>query len=393
MILDGGSGACLIRAGLPSGVCPELWALENPAPLRSLQHNYVAAGSDVVCSFTFGANRVKLAAHGLEARCAELNRSLVAVSREAVGSGTLIAGDIGPTGLLPQPFGDADFDMLFSVFSEQASALAEGGADYIAVETMMSLTEAKAALLAAKTVTELPVCVSITCGSNGRTLTGCTPSSALIVLQAAGADGFGLNCSLPPALMLPLFDPLPDIAKINLTAKPNGEYPDADGNRVFVSPDNFAAEMKKFVSLGVAAVGGCCGSEPEHIAALSDALAGVAVVPPRSDRQLLASERDVYALPDPDTLAACGIYSPDALLDAVDADESVIRLRISSDGDAQTLSQMLLYANAPVSLVVSETEPALRAAGICPARFLLDPESPLSASDRETLTHSLFASI
>ena len=170
MILDGGSGACLIQAGMPSGVCPEKWALEHPGVLTELQQNYAAAGSDVVYSFTFGGSAVKLASHGLSDECERMNEALVKLSKDAVGGAALVAGDIGPTGLLPKPFGDADFDTLYSVFAQQAKALENAGADLIAVETMMSLAEVKAAVLAAKASTDLPVYASMTCGSSSTSM-------------------------------------------------------------------------------------------------------------------------------------------------------------------------------------------------------------------------------
>lgn len=393
MILDGGSGACLIQAGMPSGSCPEKWALDHPEVLTELQQNYVAAGSDVVYSFTFGGNAAKLASHGLADECERVNEALFKLSKDAVGGAALVAGDIGPTGMLPKPFGDADFDTLYSVFAQQAKALERAGADLIAVETMMSLTEVKAAVLAAKASTDLPVYASITCGSSGRTLSGCSPEAALVTLQANGADAFGLNCSLPPEGMLKLFPALVKLAKIPLTAKPNGEYPDDAGVRHSVSPEDFAADMKKAAELGVAVLGGCCGSTPEHISALSAAVCDVEIAPPRGEGEYLAIERQIYELPTAETLSACGIYSPMQIFDAVDAGEKVIRVKLDSPSDAESLSDMLIYANAPLSLVVSDVETALRAAGICPARFLLDPSGGLSAQDAAQLTRRLFAAL
>lgn len=393
MILDGGSGACLIKAGMPAGVCPEKWATENPQALIDLQREYITAGSDAVCTFTFGGNRVKLARHGLADECAAINTRLAKITRKAVGDEVLVAGDIGPTGLLPQPFGDTDFDTYYTVFAEQAKALEEGGVDYIAVETMMNLTEAKAALLAAKAVTELPVYVSMTCGENGRTLSGCKPEAALVVLQSAGADAVGLNCSVPPAKMRPLFEEMLKVTRVNLTAKPNGEYPDANGERHEVSPKEFAAEMKKIAEMGVAGIGGCCGSTPEHIAALSEELYGVGITVPHSNKEYVASEREVFELPDKETLLSCKIYDASGIMDAVDADEKVIRVRIGSAEDAQMLSDMLMYTRVPVSVVAGEMEPALRAAGICPARFILDPESGLNGNETAMLTNMLFAAV
>lgn len=393
MILDGGSGACLIQAGMPSGCCPEKWALDHPEVLTELQQNYVAAGSDVVYSFTFGGSAVKLASHGLSDECERMNEALVKLSKDAVGGAALVAGDIGPTGLLPKPFGDADFDTLYSVFAQQAKALERAGADLIAIETMMSLTEVKAAVLAAKASTDLPVYASVTCGSKGRTLSGCSPAAALVTLQANGADAFGLNCSLPPEGMLGLFPDFVKLAKIPLTAKPNGEYPDEAGVHHSVSPEVFAADMKKLAELGVAALGGCCGSTPEHISALSAAVCETEIAPPRCETEYLAIERQVFPLPSADELSACGVYAPSQIFDAVDAGEKVIRVKLDSPSDAETLSDMLVYANAPLSLVVSDVETALRAAGICPARFLLDPSGGLSADHAAQLTRRLFAAV
>lgn len=393
MILDGGSGACLIKAGMPTGVCPEKWALENPQALINLQREYVAAGSDAVVTFTFGGNRVKLATHGLEDECAEINTELAKITRQAVGDEILVAGDIGPTGLLPQPFGDTDFDTYYTIFAEQAKALEEGGVDYIAVETMMNLTEAKAALLAAKASTDLPVYVSMTCNENGRTLSGCTPEAALVVLQCAGADAVGLNCSLPPEKMRPLFEKMLKVTRVNLTAKPNGEYPDDKGMRHSVSPEDFAKEMRKIAEMGVAGVGGCCGSTPEHIGALSEELYGVGINVPHSNKEYLANEREVFELPDKETVLSCNIYDASQIMDAVDADEKIIRVRITCAEDAQMLSDMLMYTKVPVSIIANEMEPALRVTGICPARFILDPESGLSVNEKAMLTNMLFAEV
>ena len=188
LILDGATGTMLQKAGMPIGVCPEEWILENKEVMVKLQQDYVAAGSDIVYAPTFTANRIKLEEYGLEDDIVKMNEELVALSKEAVGDKALVAGDITMTGLQLYPIGDFMFDELVEVYKEQASILAKAGVDLFVVETMMSLQECRAAVLAIQEVCDLPIMVSLTYNEDGRTLYGTDPATATVVLQSLGID-------------------------------------------------------------------------------------------------------------------------------------------------------------------------------------------------------------
>ena len=277
ILLDGATGTQLALHGMPQGVCPELWCLENPRAITEIQQAYAAAGSRIVYAPTFGGNRIKLAEFGLEDRLVELNQALLAISRKAVGDDVLVFGDLAPTGMFVEPFGPLAFDEAVRVYAEQVKALADAGADGFVIETMMDIQEARAALLAVKETVGLPVMVSMTFDENGRTLTGSDPVSALITMQSMGADVFGCNCSTGPGQMVEVIRTLKPYATIPLLAKPNAGMPKlVDGHTVFdMSPEAFAGHVEAFVDAGVNVLGGCCGTSPDHIAACSRAGEGL----------------------------------------------------------------------------------------------------------------------
>ncbi len=277
LILDGATGTELQDAGLPQGACPELWALENPAKLMEVQRNYFKAGSDAVYTCTFGANRLKLKEFGLADKAEEINRKLALVSREAAGKDKLIIGDIGPTGSFVEPFGDLPFEEAVKIYSEQASGLLKGGVDLFAIETMMDIQEARAALIAIKEICDLPVIVSMTFTAEGQTLTGTTPETALVTLQSLGASAFGCNCSVGPQAMLSLLMGMKPFANVPLLAKPNAGLPKLlKGKTVFdMAADEFASFGPAFVKAGVNLIGGCCGTKPEYIKKLKLSVKGL----------------------------------------------------------------------------------------------------------------------
>ena len=278
-ILDGATGTELIKQGMPSGVCPELWVLENPASITAVQQAYAAAGSNIVYTPTFGGNEIKLAEFGLEARAFEINKTLAEISRKAVSSfDTLVFGDMAPTGKFVEPSGDWNFEEAVKVFANQAKALAAGGVDGFVIETMMDLQEARAALIAVREVApDAPVMVTLTFDSSQRTLTGVTPQAALITLQSLGADAFGCNCSTGPADMAKLIATLKEYAEIPLIAKPNAGLPTLkDGKTIFNMNENmFASHVAELLDSGVNLLGGCCGTTPGHIAAAARAAAAL----------------------------------------------------------------------------------------------------------------------
>jgi 5-methyltetrahydrofolate--homocysteine methyltransferase len=219
--LDGATGTELAKLGMPPGISPEDWCIKNPEAILQVQRAYAAAGSDIIYTPTFGGNLQKLAEFGLCDRADEINRNLAALSRKAFPGG-LIFGDIAPTGLLVEPFGPLAFEESVSIYRRQVKALLQGGVDGFAVETMMSLQEARAALIAIREeAPDYPAIVTLTLEDGNRTLAGDDPVAALAALTALGADAFGCNCSSGPAEMAKVIRTLAPYAKIPLVAKPN----------------------------------------------------------------------------------------------------------------------------------------------------------------------------
>lgn len=275
--LDGATGSVLQREGMPAGVCPELWVTEHPDCFVELQKRYIEAGSDALYTMTFGCNRIKLEEYGLASRQGELTKELVELSRRAIREAgadrdIFILGDISMTGRQVRPVGDMPFEELVDVYKESVSYMEEAGVDGYAIETMMSLQECRAALLAVKETTDKPVLVTLTYEQDGRTLFGTEPGTAVSVLQAMGADAVGLNCSMGPERMLPLVDRMLEFAEIPVVVKPNAGMPVlVDGKTQYdLGPDAFAAQMKPLIEAGVRVVGGCCGTDERFIRALHE---------------------------------------------------------------------------------------------------------------------------
>lgn len=285
VILDGATGSNLQKRGMPSGVCPEQWILEHPDVLVLLQKEYLMAGSDILFAPTFSGNRFKLSEYGLGGKVDEMNRALVAVSKRAAeeyaretgtGRRVLIAGDMTLTGKQLPPMGMTDFEDLVDGYKEQAKSLCAAGADLIIIETMMSLQECRAALLAVKETCELPVMVTLTFNDDLHTLYGTDPETAVLVLQSMGADAVGVNCSAGPDKMLGVIERMKRIAAVPLIAKPNAGLPRLEGGiTVFdMGPEEFARGMEQMIEAGAAIVGGCCGTTPDHIRSLAAAAEG-----------------------------------------------------------------------------------------------------------------------
>lgn len=299
IILDGATGTNLMDSGMPLGVCPEAWILEHPDVLLNLQKRYVEAGTNIVYAPTFTGNRIKLAEYGLEDRLEEINRSLVALSRKAVGDKALVAGDMTMTGQQLFPLGNLMFEELVEVYKEQARVLAEAGVDLFVVETMMSLQESRAAVLAIHEVCDLPVMVTLTYNEDGRTLFGTPPESAVVVLQSLGVDVIGINCSTGPMEMVEPVAKMAEYATVPLLAKPNAGLPELEGKKTIyrMTPEEFADAGVALVKAGAALIGGCCGTRPEHIRALSEAVKGMDLHKPlTTHRRVLSSERQIVEI-------------------------------------------------------------------------------------------------
>lgn len=299
--LDGATGSNLVRAGMPSGVCPEQWILEHRQVMLDLQSSYVKAGTNILYAPTFTANRVKLGEYGKEHELRAMTKELVGISKEAaLGAGhpVYIAGDLTMTGEQLKPMGNMELEELIDIYKEQITALAEAGVDLLAVETMMSLAEARAALIAAKEACDLPVMVTMTFEADGRTLYGTDAKTAAIVLESLGADAVGVNCSTGPANMRQIVsDMVRYTTKIPIIVKPNAGLPFLDeGGRTCYSMDaeEFAEEMGVLVEEGASILGGCCGTTPEFIERIRDTF-GTGPAPDlsesRTGRRYLTSER------------------------------------------------------------------------------------------------------
>jgi len=280
LILDGAMGTELHQRGLPAGVCPEAWCLDHPAAVREIHAAYREAGSDIVYTATFGANRLKMGQYGLT-NVRETNRRLAEIAVKAVGSG-LVAGDIGPTGHFVEPFGDLPFEEAVALFREQARGLLEGGVDLLVIETMMDIQEARAALIAVREICDLFCMVTMTYEKHGRTLNGTDPVSALVTLQSLGADAVGCNCSAGPEGMIGLIAAMKPHATVPLVAKPNAGLPQLiDGATVFdLDAAGFAGFGGTLAAAGVNLLGGCCGTTPAHLRALRDFVASEKTVAP-----------------------------------------------------------------------------------------------------------------
>lgn len=271
LLLDGATGTNLIKAGMPVGVCPEQWILENREIMLKLQKDYVEAGTNILYAPTFTANRMKLAEYGLADKQKEMITALVEISKEAAGDKALVAGDLTMTGRQLAPVGNMRLEELIEVYKEQIGYLVEAGVDLLVVETMMSLAECRGALIAAKEVCDLPVMVTLTFEENGRTLFGTDAKTAAIVLDKLGASAIGVNCSTGPAKMAEIIESMAEVTDLPLIAKPNAGLPqvDAQGKTIYpMQPQEFAKEMSLLVEKGAVILGGCCGTTPEHIEAV-----------------------------------------------------------------------------------------------------------------------------
>ena len=272
IILDGGMGTMLQSMGLAVGEYPELAALEHPDWVEEIHRRYVEAGTQILCANTFGANREKLSRTGLTP--GQVIPPSIAAARRAAQGRALVALDLGPIGQLLPPTGLLPFEQAVDIFKEEVLSAVEAGADLVMIETMTDLQEARAALLAVKENSALPVMVTMTYEERGRTFLGCDPASAALTLEGMGADAIGVNCSLGPREMPPLVEELTRWSTLPIAIKPNAGLPDPGGAGYDITPEEFARSMAALTDLGVKLYGGCCGTTPEYIALMVRALRG-----------------------------------------------------------------------------------------------------------------------
>ena len=323
LLMDGAAGTELMSRGMPAGACTPRWVLEHPEVLLELQRAYADAGSRVLLAPTFGADRVSLGRWGAFHQAAEYDLRLTELTRRAAEGRCLTAGGMGPLGLTLAPFGESSFEELEAVYTEQAAALAAAGADLFFIETMVSMAEARAAVLACKSVSDKPVWVCFTCDDEGRTPTGVDVLAAMIVMQGMGAAAFGVNCC-EPSVAAEQLARLAPYAAVPLIARPSAGLPEE--GRYPIGPAEFAAAVPALAAAGARIFGGCCGAGPEHIRAMGAAMAKVdftAFPPPEHDPDVIpcASEKEArFITPDVDVGETIQC-TPDLLEDILSAEE------------------------------------------------------------------------
>ena len=327
LILDGATGTELQKRGYMGDVSAEQWVLEHPESILDIQKSYVASGSNVLYSPSFGANRRKLEEHGIFNKTGEYNRRLAALSKEAADGKAWVAGDISPTG-------------------------------------MMTLSDARAAVLAVRSVSDKPIFVTFTCDESGRSLSGTDVTAALTVLQGMGISAFGLNCSAGPEQMLVHLRRLREFARVPLIAKPNAGMPQiVDGKTVYdCPPDEFVALVGEMLDAGVAVFGGCCGTTSEHIAALANALDGARFVrpaPEHGDMLPASTEKEPMYLPvnaKHGKVLSVTNELEDTLSDALDTDDAMIAIKLSGWDDVDIFADCQYMINKPLCIVCDDAD-------------------------------------
>ena len=282
ILLDGGMGTLLQARGLEAGELPERWNISHPEAITEIHRAYFDAGSNVVNTNTFGASSLKFSDEELESIVAAAVKNARRAAEESSGSqAKWVALDVGPTGKMLKPYGDLDFEDAVEIFAKTVRLGAKYGCDLVFIETMNDSYETKAALLAAKENCSLPVFVSNAYGEDGKLMTGASPEAMVAMLEGMGADAIGVNCSLGPAALAPTVKKYLEYASVPVILKPNAGLPKSvNGKTVYdVTPAEFARISAELAALGVMALGGCCGTTPEHISELSCAVSGVTPIP------------------------------------------------------------------------------------------------------------------
>jgi len=277
LVMDGAMGTMLQQRGMMPGQCPELFGVEHPDVLTEIHRQYMEAGADIIETNTFGGSCFKLAEYGLENRMEEINSEAVRLARQAVKGRSLVAGCVGPTGKLLMPMGNVNFDDLYNAFRGQVTALERAGADLISIETMSDIGEMRAALIAARQCTRLPVIAHLTFESGGRTMMGTDPITALIIMDALQPLAIGANCSGGAQELLPIIQTMAKYTRNFLSVEPNAGLPClVEGKTVFPdTPEEMAEYALRLREAGANIIGGCCGTTPRHIQAMAAVLKGL----------------------------------------------------------------------------------------------------------------------
>ncbi|MBM7556657.1 homocysteine S-methyltransferase family protein [Halanaerobacter jeridensis] len=294
LVLDGAMGTELHNKGLEVGECPEKLNLDQPEIVQSVHQSYVEAGSDIIQTNTFGGTRIKLNEYDLGNQVKEINTQAVKLAQGAAKEDTLVAASMGPTGKLIEPMGDFPFQAAYTAFAEQAQILEAAGVDLINIETMTDLQEARAALIAVKETTDLPVICHLTYEDSLKTMTGTDPVTAIEVLDAIGADVIGANCSMGPEGLLEVIQKMNQDTSARLSVEPNAGLPELDENNETIFPmqaQEMVSYAPQFIAAGINVIGGCCGSTPEYIRQLQDKVKGLKPQPKEKDSTTVLASR------------------------------------------------------------------------------------------------------
>lgn len=277
LLYDGSKGVMLQKRGLKGSEASESWNLSKPDEVKNLYNLYKQAGSDVIQTNTFPGNRVTLEKHGIGDKTYLVNLEGVKLAKEVAGDNVYVAASVGPTGLIFEPAGDLSFDKAYEIFKEQVRAIEDAGADSINFETFTDLNELRAAILAAKETTSLPIIASLTFNDNNRTLSGNSAEVCALVCESLGVSVVGANCSGGPDSLIEPIKKMYSVASIPLSVKANAGMPElVNGEVVYKqSPEQFSAYTKEFIENGVRLIGGCCGTTPEFISAVKKELEGI----------------------------------------------------------------------------------------------------------------------
>lgn len=278
LLLDGAMGTMLQAYGLKSGECSEEWNISHPEVVQKIHQEYIRAGADVILTNTFGANRIKLRSFAKETNILKINEMAVNIAKGTIDKERsmekriFIAGSVGPTGKILEPYGDLKVSEVYKNYKEQTVILEKAGVDLIILETFFDLEEIKTALKAVKENSDLMVIASMTFDKNLKTIYGVDPERAVIVLESGGADGIGANCGTGPEVLYKVLEIMKKVSKTYLMVEPNAGMPELVKDKVVypASPKIMADYTEKFVKLGVNLIGGCCGTTPLHIKAMSD---------------------------------------------------------------------------------------------------------------------------
>ena len=278
LVSDGATGTNLQNVGLIWGIIPEGWVLEQPEKILNLESAFVEAGSDIILTCTFGGTKLRLRESPLGQKVHEINKRAAEIAREAANKrpGTMVAGSMGPTGLLIKPYGPATTEEVADTYEEQARGLVAGGVDLLVIETMFAVNEAQAAVEGVRRVTELPIIVSFSYDRGTRSMMGTKPSDVVKTFKPLGVAAIGANCGTTlenmETILKEYMSAAPDMA---YWIKPNAGLPELGENNEAVykvTPQAMAEHAEKFVAAGARIVGGCCGSTPEHVAAIAKAV-------------------------------------------------------------------------------------------------------------------------